>query len=217
MKASIVFGSLLAIAGTAATAESADAAISDADIQEELKQAVCDKEWYMAIEVSSQLINSPTITPEYRQTLLNWRRQFYTHVQGKAKVKQASSCAEIQISLVGTNTPIYAGPEPRFSSQRAATSIKQNSLLLSEPVAALSNIWTVGVHIEGKNIKGTILNNGITTAKNVTLTIRSQQNDNSEDIRTVAIETVRAWDEADFVAAFNDTPDSWMIESIEIN
>lgn len=217
MKAPIVFGSLLALAGTAATAESADAAISDVDIQEELKQAVCFKDWYKAIEVSSKLINSPTITPDYRQTLLDWRRQFYTHAQGSDGAKKTVSCAEIQSSVVGTKAPIYSGPEPRFSSQKTATSIKQDNFLSSDPVTSLSNIWTVGVRVEGKNIKGTILNNGLTTANNVTLTIRSQQNDNSEDIRTVAIDTVRAWDEADFVAAFNNTPGSWMIESIEIN
>lgn len=217
MKAPIVFGSLLALAGAAATAESADAAISDVDIQEELKQAVCFKDWYKAIEVSSKLINSSTITPDYRQTLMDWRRQFYTHAQGSAEAKKTVSCAEIQSSLVGTKTPIYAGPEPRFSSQKTATSIKQDNFLSSDPVTSLSNIWTVGVRVEGKNIKGTILNNGLTTANNVTLTIRSQQDDNSEDIRTVAIDTVRAWDEADFVAAFNDTPGSWLIESIEIN
>ncbi|MBT9316466.1 hypothetical protein [Leptothoe spongobia] len=217
MKAPVVLGSLLALAGTAATAESADAAISDVVIQEDLKQAVCSKDWYKAIEVSSKLITSPTITPDYRQQLLDWRRQFYTHIQGGTKADAIPGCAEFKAALADTKTPAFQGPEPRFSKKKATTSGKTVAPFPLDPVAALTDIWTVGVRIEGNNIKGTIFNNGLTTANNVTLTIRSQQEDRSEDIRTVAIDTVRAWDEADFVAAFNDTPGSWLIESIEVN
>ena len=216
MKTPVFFGSLLVLAGTAATAESADAAISDVDIQEDLNQAICLKDWYGAIEVSSKLISSPNITPDYRQTLLDWRRQFYIHAQGKGSNAE-NRCAEAQASLVQPRSLPYQGPEPQFSSQRTATSIKNKGLLASDPVTTLSNIWTVGVRIEGNSIKGTVLNNGLTTAKDVTLTIRSQQKDNSENIKKVAIDRVQAWDEAEFVAAFNDAPGSWMIESIEIN
>lgn len=218
MKAPIVLGSLLALAGTAATAESADAAISDVDIQEDLKQAVCSKDWYKAIEVSSKLITSPTVTPDYRQQLLDWRRQFYTHAQGVAKADETSRCREFQLSFTGARQTSYQGPEPRFSSKGAAAKLSRKvNLLSSDSITALTDIWTVGVRVEGNSIKGTVFNNGLTTAKNVTLTIRSQQEDRSEDIRTVSVDTVRAWDEADFVAAFNDTPGSWLIESIEVN
>lgn len=216
MKAPIFFGSLLMLAGTAATAESADAAISDGDVQEDLNQAICLKDWYGAIEVSSKLISSPTITPDYRQTLLDWRRQFYAHAQGKA-ANGEDHCAEAQAYKMEARSLNYQGPEPQFSPQRTATSIKEKGLLVSDPVTTLSNIWTVGVRVEGNSIRGTILNNGLTTARNVTLTIRSQKKDNSEDIKKVAIDAVQAWDEAEFAAAFNDTPGNWMIESIEVN
>ena len=216
MKSPVVFSSLLALAGTVAFAESADAAILDIDSHEELKQAVCSKDWYKAIEVSSKLITSPNITPEYRQTLLDQRRQFYTHVQGNTKENGENNCSEFKSSLQETQKLNYKGPEPRFSARQADVS-KTEQLFSPASVTALTNIWTVGVRVEGNSVKGTILNNGLTTARNVTLTIRSQQKDNSEDVRTVAVDTVRAWDEAEFVAAFNDTPGSWMIESIEIN
>lgn len=217
MKSPVVFSSLLALAGTVAIAESADAAILDVNSQEELKQAVCAKDWYKAIEVSSKLITSPNITPEYRQTLLDQRRQFYTHAQGNTKENEENDCSVFQSSLQTTNKLSYNGPEPRFSAKKADISSKTEQLFSSPPITALTNIWTVGVRVEGNSVKGTILNNGLTTARNVTLTIRSQQKDNSEDVRTVAVDTVRAWDEAEFVAAFNDKPGSWMIESIEIN
>lgn len=218
MKAPIVLGSLLALAGTAATAESADAAISDvADIQGELTQAVCTKDWYRAIEVSGKLITSSKITPDYRQQLLGLRRQFYTHAQGGTKADDLPRCAEFKASLGNTPTLAYEGPEPRFSNKTVTDTAKTTTPLPSLSVTSLANIWTVGVRVEGNNIRGTVLNNGLTPANNVTLTIRSQQEDNSEDIKTIAIDTVRPWDEADFVAAFNDAPGSWMIESIEVN
>jgi len=216
MKAPLVLGSLFAVAGTVATAESADAAISAVDIQEDLKQAVCSKDWYKAIEASSKLVASPTITLDYRQQLLDWRHQFYIHARGGAKADEAPGCVEFQSSLTETNVSVYQGNEPRFSSKRT-TSIRQSNLFPSVSTTVLTDIWTVGVRVEGNSIKGTVLNNGLTNANNVTLTIRSQQEDRSEDIRTVAIDTVQAWDEADFVAAFDDTPRSWLIESIEVN
>ncbi|MEA5466217.1 hypothetical protein [Leptothoe sp. PORK10 BA2] len=218
MKAPVVLGSLLALAGTAAIAESADAATSEADIQADLEQAVCARDWYRAIEVSGTLITSPKITPDYRQQLLDLRHQLYTRAQGRSKGDEILSCAEFKAFLAGTAPATYQGPEPRFSSKTTVhTSVTTTAPLPSPSVTSLTNIWTVGVRVEGNNIKGIVLNNGLTPANNVTLTIRSQQEDFSEDIQTVAIDTVRPWDEAEFVAAFNDAPGSWMIESIEVN
>ncbi|MGD1857925.1 MAG: hypothetical protein ACFB2W_27125 [Leptolyngbyaceae cyanobacterium] len=213
MKAPVILGSLLALAGTATTAESANAAVSNVDIQEDLNQAVCAKDWYRAIEVSSKLIASSTITPDYRQTLLDWRRQFYAHTQKTAAA--APNCTEFRAALGVAQSP--AGPEPRFSGSRSSRSVGTTGEPSSAQRDLLTNIWAVGVRVEGNSIKGTVLNNGLTTANNVTLTIRSQQADRSENVRTVAIDTVQAWDETDFVAAFSDTPGSWMIESIQVN
>lgn len=216
MKVPVVLGSLLALAGTAATAESADATISDVDIKEDLRQAICSQEWYTAIELSSKLISSPTVSPDYQQKLLDWRHQFYAHINGEPKRNEMVSCEGLTPSPVKAKTQPYQGPEPRFSNDRI-TPPSNTTAVLSAPASILANLWTVGVRIEGNNIKGTVLNNGWTHVNNVSLTIHSQQADQSADIRTVSIDTVHAWGEADFVAAFNDAPGNWTIERIEIN
>ena len=215
MKAPIVLGSLLALAGTAATAERADAAISDIDVREELKEAVCFQDWYKAIELSSSLITSAEIAPDERQALLSQRRQFYTYVKGNFKVDGPSDCQDLIASSSQLGTVTHESSIPRFSSSAAYSGVAKATP--SSPLNTLANLWTVGVRIEGNNIKGTVLNNGLTTANNVTLIIRSQQEDQTENVRTVAIDTVQAWGEANFTAAFNDAPGSWTIERIEVN
>lgn len=216
MKAPVVLGSLLALAGTAATAESADATISDIEIKEDLREAICFQDWYDAIELSSKLISSPTVSPDYQQKLLDWRHQFYAHISGEHKQNEMVSCEGLTPSPVKAKTQPYQGLEPRFSNDRI-TSPTQTTAVSSAPASILANLWTVGVRIEGNSIRGTVLNNGWTHANNVILTIRSQQANQKTDIRTVSIDTVQAWGEADFVAAFNDAPGNWTIERIEIN
>ena len=212
MKAPVVLGSLLALAGTVATAERADAAT--VDIKEELREAVCFQDWYKAIEISSSLIASPKITPNDRQTLLNWRRQFYTYAKGDPQTNKILNCKGVKAPPRQFQS---ASPAPRFSTNTAAVSSRTIATTPSSPLHTLADLWTVGVRVEGNNIKGTVFNNGITTANNVTLTIRSQQEGQTENIRTVAIETVQAWGETDFVAAFNNAPGDWTIERIEVN
>ncbi|MBE9068131.1 hypothetical protein IQ260_15875 [Leptolyngbya cf. ectocarpi LEGE 11479] len=216
MKAPVVLGSLLALAGTAATAESADATISDVDIKEDLREAICFQEWYDAIELSSKLISSPTVSPDYQQKLLDWRHQFYAHISGEHKQNEMVSCEGLTPSPVKIETQPYQGPEPRFSNDRI-TSPTKTTAVSPAPASILANLWTVGVRIEGNSIKGTVLNNGWSHANNVILTIRSQQANQKTDIRTVSIDTVQAWGEAEFVAAFNDAPGNWTIERIEVN
>lgn len=216
MKAPVVLGSLLALAGAAATAESADAAISDVDIKEDLREAICFQEWYTAIELSSKLISSPTVSPDYQQKLLDWRHRFYDHINGEPKQGEMVSCEGLTPSPVKAQVQPYQGPEPRFSNDRI-TSPTKTTTASSAPVSILANLWTVGVRVDGNSIKGTVLNNGWTHATNVVLTVRSQQADQEADIRTVSIGTVQAWGEADFVAAFSDAPGNWTIERIEVN
>lgn len=215
MKAPIVLSSLLALAGTVATAERADAAISDADIKEELKEAVCLQDWYKAIEISSSLIASAKITPDERQTLLNQRRQFYTYTKGNFKADELSDCQSVKSPPSQFGSATYESPTPRFSNNTAYS--RTTKATPPPQLNTLADLWTVGVRVEGNNITGTVLNNGLTTANNVTLTIRSQQEDQTESVRTVAIDTVQAWGEASFTTAFNDAPGSWTIERIEVN
>ncbi|MEL6129340.1 MAG: hypothetical protein AAFR30_05445, partial [Cyanobacteria bacterium J06628_4] len=116
MKAPVIFGSLLALAGTATTAERADAAISDVDIPDDLREAICLQDWYEAIELSGQLITSPVITPDYRQTLLGLRHQFYRYAKGGTKPDEIADCKKTQTEPLSTKVNAYQGPTPRFSS-----------------------------------------------------------------------------------------------------
>lgn len=221
MKPPTVFIPLLALAGVAATAESADAAIAGLDIPDDLNEAICHQNWYKAIEVSSTLITSPDITPEHRQTLLGLRRNFYAYVKGgDVKSDSIADCPGIQPSLP-QQAQLYKGPMPQFSNSRATdttpTSISVSTATPSYRASKPTNIWAVGTRVEGNSIKGTLLNNGLTTAKNVMLTIRSQGSEQSEAIETVVINKLNPWSETEFVATFNHVPGSWMIERIEIN
>lgn len=277
MKAPLVFGSLLALAGTAITAERADASILDGEIvDDELKSAICGQDWYQAVELSSRLIISPKISPEYRQTLLEWRNHFYRYAKENAKTGEGPTCEQAKATPSGfVEQKVPAGPMPRFSpplpvSVAAAeqktcepsatasgalsdrTSVGYSFLtdsfigvnfvadeLMAEesdcsadtadaPTAnetyspqlsstPLKNLWTVGVRVDGNNIKGRVLNNGWNTFQNVNLILRSRRLGNSTNMKTVAIGTVRAWSETEFVAAFADGSSDWIVERIEVN
>lgn len=246
MKSPTVVVSLLALAGVAAAAENASAAIADIDISDDLSEAICDQDWYRAIELSSTLITSSNITPEHRQTLLGLRHNFYTYAKGgELKPDEITNCQGIQPSSTKEQIHAYTGPMPRFSSSVAAYvsgrycyprelggDFGDTSYRCSNKTPALAkttttvspyrssrpaNVWTVGARVEGNSIKGTILNNGLTTAKNIILTIRSQRDDQSEAVKTVAIDTLKPWSETDFVATFNHTPGNWLIERIDVN
>ena len=80
----------------------------------------------------------------------------------------------------------------------------------------LSDLSTYGVWAVGNNIRGTLRNSGASPISNITLTIRAQQEGRSEEFREVTIDQVGGRTEADFVATFNHSPQSWSIESIEI-
>ncbi|MEM8614663.1 MAG: hypothetical protein AAGF93_21820, partial [Cyanobacteria bacterium P01_H01_bin.105] len=82
MKAPTVLVSLLALSGTVATAESANAAVASIEIPDDLREAICYQDWYKAIELTSTLVVSSSITPDERQTFLNLRRDFYAHLKG---------------------------------------------------------------------------------------------------------------------------------------
>ncbi|MEM1255504.1 MAG: hypothetical protein AAGI69_23960 [Cyanobacteria bacterium P01_H01_bin.21] len=211
MKAPTVIVSLLALAGTAATAESANAA-APVQIPDNLKEAICYQDWYKAIEISGTLITSPTISPDHRQTLLELRRNLYAHAKGEG---QSDEFAECNGKRLNAQERLSQGPTPRFSNARAN---KRSKLITSSySVDALASLWTVGTRVEGNSIRGTVLNNGLSAANNVTVTIRSQQDEQSESVQTVDIDTIQPWSETDFVATFNHSPGDWKIESIQVN
>ena len=212
MKGPTVLVSLLAIAGTTATAERANAAVSDVEIPDNLKEAICYQDWYKAIELSSSLITSPTISPEYRQTLLELRRNLYTYARGGGQPDELASCGGKQLSV---QEPLHKGPTPRFSSKK--TNSLSKSIKSSYSVDAFASLWTVGARVEGNSVKGTVLNNGLSAANNVTVTIRSKKDEQSDAVQTVAIDSIQPWSETDFVATFSHSPGDWTIESVQIN
>ncbi|MEM8614664.1 MAG: hypothetical protein AAGF93_21825, partial [Cyanobacteria bacterium P01_H01_bin.105] len=206
-------------------------------------EAICYQDWYKAIELTSTLVVSSSITPDERQTFLNLRRDFYAHLKGNNKSGETVICERGQLSPLKTEG--YQSSTPQFSSrsnhntvntpERYCYQIETNGYLQEvdprcsddtvRPSAASSShqtnsrssLWAVGARVEGNSIKGKLLNNGLATANNVTLTIRSQKDNQSEAVKTVAIDAVSAWSETEFVATFNHSPRNWMIEQISIN
>ena len=113
MKNSFIFVSLLAAAGTAATAESATAATtSDTLLKANLKQAICYQDWDSATDLSSLLITSPTITPEYRQHLVDWRHRFIDYSRAKTRFSRIPNCGRVDIQI---KPQVQNYPTPQFS------------------------------------------------------------------------------------------------------
>ena len=117
MKTSVALASLLAVASTATTAKSAVAATPDASIKKDLKQAICLQDWNKAVELSSNLIASSTITPEYRQTLVDWRHRFSDYARDKTSFDKIPDCEGAQQRSVDIKVQSYQEPGPRFSSR----------------------------------------------------------------------------------------------------
>ncbi|MEM6254887.1 MAG: hypothetical protein AAF821_18375 [Cyanobacteria bacterium P01_D01_bin.156] len=224
MKAPVVFSSLLALAGTTITAERAEASIPDAEtINGDLKTAMCDQDWYQAIKLSSRLIVSPNVSPDYQKTLMEWRNHFYSYAKGNQKTDEIPSCGELSARSIET-VQNFSSPAPQFSStfaspvsSSAPRSSTDSFIRSSSSGRSPNNLWTVGVRAEGNRIRGKLLNNGWNNFRNVTLTLRSRKVGHSTNVRTVAIDTVRAWSETEFVASFPEAPGSWFIETIEVN
>lgn len=115
MKTPVIFVSLLAVAGTAVTAKSATAATSDESIKEGLKQAICSQDWESAIQLSSGLIASPNITPEHRQTLVDWRHRFMDYSRDKTRFDKIPDCEGFYQRPVDIKVQAYSDPTPSFS------------------------------------------------------------------------------------------------------
>ncbi|MFG6094632.1 hypothetical protein SPB21_05250 [Leptothoe sp. ISB3NOV94-8A] len=97
-----------------------------------------------------------------------------------------------------------------------AAQVREEQAVAALNQQKLSDLSTYGVWVVGNNIRGTLRNSGASPISNITLTIRAQQEGRSEEFREVTIDQVGGRTEADFVATFNHSPQSWSIESIEI-
>ena len=120
MKNPILFVSLLAVAGTAATPKSAAAATSSDNVKEDLKRAICFQDWDRAVELSSHLIASPSITPEHRQTLVSWRHRFSNYATSQTKFNTVPNCEGVGPSPI--DIKVQTAPLPQFSNQNQSSS-----------------------------------------------------------------------------------------------
>ena len=122
MKTSVALVSLLAVASTAATTKSAVAATPDESIKEGLKQAICLQDWNQAVELSSNLIASSAITPEYRQTLVDWRHRFSDYARDKTSFDKIPDCEGVQPRPGDVKVQGYRDSGPRFSNKETVAS-----------------------------------------------------------------------------------------------
>lgn len=224
------------VARIAATAKSATAA-TDESIKEGLRQAICFQDWDSAIELSSNLISSSGITPEHRQTLVDWRHRFMDYARDKNSFDKIPNCERVQPRSVDIKVQAYGGPAPRFSRTNTladapvcymersdgqivnlsymcgsnATPTVEVAALPSSQSSNLSDLFTFGVRAEGRTVIGNIWNSGLTPANNVKITIRAQQTGRSKEKREVVIDRIGVRGEADFVASFNHIPENWSI------
>lgn len=142
MKTPVILASLLAVAGTATTAHSATAAVtvvSDEVIKAGLKQAVCLQDWDKAIALSSNLITSSTITPEYRQTLVDWRHRFIDYSRDKTRFAKAPGCESARPYSVELKVEVHQNHAPRFSRSHTTYSPKLNCYYV-EPGGHVRNL-----------------------------------------------------------------------------
>ncbi|MBT9312264.1 hypothetical protein [Leptothoe kymatousa] len=107
--------SLLSVAGTAVAAEGAAAATSETTLKEGLRQAICFQDWNSAIELSSTLMASDTITPEYRHNLVNWRNRFSHYSRGDISFTKIPGCEGRQSRGIDIQVQPYGEATPRFS------------------------------------------------------------------------------------------------------
>ena len=110
MKLVPVAAPLLAITIVPAIADSAVAYPTEG-IKDGLKVAICAQDWDEAINLSGNLIASSEITPEHRQTLVDWRHRFSDYAKNHIKFDSVPNCEGIQIGVQP-----YQAPQPQFSN-----------------------------------------------------------------------------------------------------
>lgn len=122
----VACASLLAVAGNAGAAKAeVSSEISTDKIKADLRQAICYQDWDKAAETASLLIASATITPEYRQTLVDWRHRFSNYASANTKFDHIPDCEGIARSVAATPPP-SAGRKPETAN------LAQDSDLIKE-------------------------------------------------------------------------------------
>jgi hypothetical protein len=118
----IACASLLAIAGQA---ESAHASVpSDEWLKEGLRNAICQQNWQQAVTLSGRLAASSTITPEYRQQMVDWRQRFSGYAASGIRFDAIPNCGEAvaapQLTTASkTSAPASVTPTQTVSQLKA--------------------------------------------------------------------------------------------------
>ena len=120
MKLVPVAAPLLAVTIVPTIADSA-AAYPTESIKDGLKAAICAQDWDQAISLSGNLIASSEITPEHRQTLVDWRHRFSNYAKGQVKFDNMPNCQRVQRSATEIRVTPYQAP--RFSKTSAAANL----------------------------------------------------------------------------------------------
>jgi len=103
---------LLACAPLLALAPSEKATAATDPISQGLRQAICQQDWQRAVTLSSRLMASATISPEYRQQLVTWRYRFSQYAAGGTRFAQIPNCEGVAPALAQSG-PTSARPDER--------------------------------------------------------------------------------------------------------
>ncbi|MEM7795880.1 MAG: hypothetical protein AAF579_15680 [Cyanobacteria bacterium P01_C01_bin.118] len=227
----VTIAPLIADSATAYTLEGE----SVESIKAGLKVAICTQDWGKAEELSSNLIASSAITPEHRQSLVDWRHRFSDYSKGQVKFDSVPNCEGVQPKAVEVRVQAYQTPIPRFSgSSRVATSpcyMEMRGVVTnlshmcgtgeSEPVVAAvstesrrADLTTLYVRQVGNTVQGTLWNTGEAPANNIRLKIKGEQEGRPQQYREIDISSLAAGGQSEFQADFTLLPVNFSIESI---
>ncbi|MEO0455857.1 MAG: hypothetical protein AAF152_04640 [Cyanobacteria bacterium P01_A01_bin.114] len=117
----VACASLLAVAGQAKAAQAEvpyDQVKSVDQAKEELRQAICYQDWNKASEIASLIIASSAITPEYRQSLVDWRYRFSNYSDTRTKFERIPNCEGVAPPPPPSQRlgQIYPSDVPQFSA-----------------------------------------------------------------------------------------------------
>lgn len=93
---------LLACAPLLALATSEKATAATDPVSQGLRQAICQQDWQRAVTLSSRLMASATISPEYRQQLVTWRYRFSQYAAGGTRFAQIPNCEGVAPALASS-------------------------------------------------------------------------------------------------------------------
>lgn len=154
----VACASLLTVAGQGKAAQ-ADV-ISDEPVKQGLKQAICQQDWQQAVALSSRLMASSGITPEYRQTLVDWRHRFTQYAAANTRFDQIPNCEGVPLRP-------QAKPTPEVSASYNVTPPPPsvNQLKSGLKTAICDQNWQTAVGLSSQ----LMANNGITAEYRQTL------------------------------------------------